>query len=195
MNDPLNLHNPPDIDHALQGILVAGGGGAAKWHSRADRSATMVKEHHLWERIGLKPWTNDGDVGEWYKKNVESPANALIAADRAGAYHLTDRSTLLRQTAKQTITKTTVFFEPCIDDDVLLNSCWACRASEAATPEIKQQVDCFLDWLLGDQGQSVVETFGQQEAGLPFFAKVTDGFCKQLLKGGRPLDGRWLQDK
>ena len=145
----------------------------------------MVTERSLWTGIGLRPWGE-----EWYRTNLESPADALIAADGAGAYHLTDRSTLLRQTARGTVSATTVFFEPREKGDVLLNSCCAGRAVHADKGS-EGEVMRFLEWLVGEDGQKVVGDFGIEEAGLPLFARVEDGYCRSLLKGGQPRDGRW----
>lgn len=192
MHDPLRLRNAPNIHEALKIIANAGRKGETVWHARADRSATMVKEHYLWEQIGFQPWNDATDKDIWYFTNLQNPAGALVAADAAGAYHLTDRSTLLRQTAMRTIENTTVFFEPTSSTDVLLNSCWACRASRVSSKEAEEHVDAFLKWLTSEHGQEVVATFGEQEAGLPFFAKVTDGFCPHFLRNGRAHGGKWI---
>ena len=154
----------------------------------------MVKERSLWERISLQPWSSQGDAKKWYHTNLESPTNALIAADKSGAYLLTDRSTLLRQTARRTITNTTVFFEPTMKDDVLLNSCWASQAAHPPSKEVETDVRRFLDWLMGEVVQALVRSFGQEEAGLPFFARVRDGYCRELLRGGRPKGGEWMSE-
>ena len=192
VQDPLNLHSTPTIEEALKAIVNAGRRGRALWQARSDRSATMAKEHSLWERVSLQPWDNAVDKNTWYSTNLKTPADALVVADAAGAYHLTDRSTLLRQTATRTIKNTTVFFEPTSKTDMLLNSCWACHASRTPSKEVERNVQLFLKWLLGEYGQEVVRAFGEAEAGLPFFAKVSDGYCPQLLRGGRPSDGKWM---
>ena len=192
--DPLGLRNSKDIDQALMTVLKSGRDGQAVWQSRADRSATMVKERSLWDRNGHQPWADDADTKTWYHTNLKSPAEALIAADTVGAYLLTDRSTLLRQTARQTISNTTVFFEPDSENHVLLNSCWACCAPSVPSKEVVAQVQQFLEWLMGSDGQHQVRTFGEDEAGLPFFAAVKDDYCRQLLRLGKPKNGRWIHE-
>lgn len=159
----------------------------------------MWKERSLWALIGKTPWINAAKIrasatshgASWYQTSHSGPADALIAADKAGAYILTDRSTLLRQTALQNIRNTTVFFEPSSADDALLNSCYALRQTQARSVEVAHESYRFLDFLLGEKGQAVVASFGEGEAGFSFFAPAVDGFAKSTLRGGRPVGGRW----
>lgn len=196
VSDPLGLANSSSLEHALQAIIRGGRSGKAVWHARVDGSATMWKERALWELIHVSPWTDEDTVEEtWYQTSTDTPADALIAADKAGAYLLTDRSTLLRQTARRSISGTTVFFEPARADDILLNSCYALTAADAGDEEKAKEVEKFVQWLLGEGGQSVVENFGEDEAGLPFFARASEDFARSALRGGRPEDGKWTEVK
>ena len=114
-----------------------------------------------------------------------------MTADATGAYLLIDRSTLLRQTALQTIRNTTVFFEPTAPDDLLMNSCYALTSTNSTT-ERTATVSHFLDYLFSELGQKVIEDFGRDElGGYPLFAPVKDGFATSLLRGGLPRDGHW----
>lgn len=166
----------------------------ALFHSRADASATMWKERGLWKDVvGQQPppWErldddDDVSVSSWYKTSVLSPAEALKKADREGAYLLTDRSTLLRQVWLGNVVNTTVFVEPDAGDHVLMNSCYA-LCSPLASPETK----AFVEYLLGDRAQSLIEFYGKEEAGLPLFAKAADGFARTRLTGGRVVQGKW----
>jgi tungstate transport system substrate-binding protein len=97
-----------------------------------------------------------------------------------------DRSTLLRQVALGKVVKTTVFLEPDVEDHVLMNSCHA-LCSSTTTP----QVTAFIEYLVGERAQSLIENYGTAETGLPFFAKAADGFARTRLVGGRPVDGKW----
>jgi len=97
-----------------------------------------------------------------------------------------DRSTLLRQVAVGKVTKTTVFLEPQAEDHVLMNSCYA-LCSSAATPD----ANAFIEYLLGERAQGLIENYGKGEAGLPFFAKAVDGFARTRLTGGRSVNGKW----
>lgn len=189
--DPARLS---ETKSSLSASLARIAEAKALFHSRADASATMWKERGLWKDVvgqQPQPWErlDDGDdaaVSSWYKTSVLSPAEALKKADREGAYLLTDRSTLLRQVWLGNVVNTTVFAEPDAGDHVLMNSCYA-LCSPLASPEIK----AFVEYLLGDKAQSLIESFGKREAGLPLFAKAADGYARTSLTGGRIVEGKW----
>ena len=190
--DPADLTNCEDLRGALLQILQLGstGGKGVIWHARNDDSATMWKERALWcmAREDMKPWEN-AETSDWYQMGLSTPAEAIQKADLAGAYLLTDRSTLLRQTAQRTVHSTTVFFEPMDELDVLMNSCYA-LLSEDEDRNGNGHREAFLDYVIGEKGQGIIEGFGI-EAGLPLFATVTSRFSKRPLKGGLPREGRW----
>ncbi|KAH7062513.1 hypothetical protein B0J12DRAFT_645627 [Macrophomina phaseolina] len=185
ISDPAGLKSATSLSDALRKIAES----KTLFHSRADGSATMAKERGLWSAAGLRPWASQDSAG-WYKTSLDTPADALKRADAAGAYLLTDRSTLLRQTASRTISATTVFIEPQSLEDPLMNSCYALY-STALTGERFENASRFLDYLCSARGQDVIGSFGQGEAGLPFFARLEEGFANTTLKGGVPRQGRW----
>ena len=122
-----------------------------------------------------------------------SPSDALVAADAAGAYLLTDRSTLLRQTALQTIRDITVFFEPASPHDVLMNSCNALIPAHAPRKRSAEAAR-FLGYLLSVRGQKVIAAFGREELGgfsLSLFAPAGVEFANSLLRGVVPRKGQW----
>jgi tungstate transport system substrate-binding protein len=160
------------------------------FHSRQDGSATMWKEAKLWAETELTPWENEGD-SDWFKKLCVPPADALKTANSVGAYLITDRSTLLRQTWLGTISQTTVFHEPLSEDDVLMNSCYAVCTPTAARDEASK-VNHFVDYALSERGQDIVRSYGTQDCGLPLFAPVSEGLAHTLLRGGLPKGGLWV---
>lgn len=185
--DPAGVRDAPTLGDALTRIATS----RSLFHSRADASATMWKEQSLWKTGAFRPWEklddDDEAVSSWYRTSVLSPAEALKGADAAGAYLLTDRSTLLRQVSLGTISRTTVFFEPAAEDDVLMNSCYA-LCSPSASPVVTK----FLDYLVSDRAQDLVESYGRKEVGIPLFAKAADGFARTPLKAGRPDGSKWV---
>lgn len=186
VSDPAGVGNAASLPDALGQIAKSRG----LFHSRADTSATMWKERGLWSTCNLRPWENTeegGSDGQWYQTSLLSPSEALRAADAAGAYLLTDRSTLLRQVSMGTISSTTVFFEPTSENDVLMNSCYA-LCSTSPSPETVQ----FLDYLLTKRAQNVIKAYGKDQCGLPLFAMAADGYARTTLKFGQPLEGRWV---
>jgi tungstate transport system substrate-binding protein len=162
------------------------------FHSRADSSATMYKERDRWQAAGQQPWTNSTD-DDWYKQSLHSPAGAVVEASKAGAYLITDRSTLLHQTQLGTVSAMTVFYEPQSETDVLMNSCYALvgtiSTEQDASPEER---DRFIHYMLSDRGQNLIRRFGRAvEGDAESFAVVSDGFARNKMKGGHSVDRQW----
>ncbi len=194
LGDPAGIQERGSLAEAFRRVWEVAGKGedGVTWHARNDESATMWKERGFWGATAgdLKPW-DDERARAWYQMSVCSPAEAIQKADAAGAYLLTDRSTLLRQTGLGTIENTTVFFEPGDAEDVLMNSCYALFAPDEIR-EPKSHLSAFLDYIVGERGQNVIESFGVEEVGVPLFAGLKEGFSRRRLKGGRPRDGKWV---
>ncbi|KAG6366695.1 hypothetical protein INS49_000874 [Diaporthe citri] len=185
LNDPAGVGNATSLSNGLTKIAES----KSLFHSRADTSATMWKERGLWSACNLSPWEGSesrSSDDQWYQTSLLSPSEALMKADAAGAYLLTDRSTLLRQVSTGTISNTTVFFEPSAESDVLMNSCYA-----LCSPTPSQDTLDFLGYLFTDRAQDIVGSYGADECGLPLFAAAADGFARTTLKGGRPVRRRW----
>lgn len=186
--DPAGLRHAQTLEEGMRRIAKE----RCLFHSRADASATMWKERGLWSAAGLKPW-EDETAASWYSTSLHNPADALKNADSAGAYLLTDRSTLLRQTGLLSISRTTVFFEPGEENDVLMNSCYALHAKNLNTDRARG-VKQFLTYATSERGQEVIGNFGRAQVGVPLFATLAEGYARTSLKGGRPRDGQWTVD-
>jgi tungstate transport system substrate-binding protein len=185
-NDPANIKGAKSVTEAFRRLATR----RVLFHSRADGSATMEKERAFWSSCGLDPWA-DENAAEWYHTSLETPAGALKIADQAGAYLLTDRSTVLRQTCLGTISNTTAFLEPTSSDDILMNSGYALY-SPFTEGETKKAVAHFIEYLLSDRGQDVIGSFGAETCGLPLFASVAEGFARTKLVGGYPRGSKWI---
>lgn len=162
----------------------------------------MVKERNIWSQLNLSPWTTSPP---WYTQTTLTPADALVKADAAGAYLLSDRSTLLRQTQLHTIKSSTVFYEPSSPSDFLMNSCAAMISNQPS-----EMASRFARWLFSDKAQSLlvydsilsetlaylfhcsIAEYGRAQVGLPFFAAVEAGYAKSSLLGGFPSGGKWV---
>ena len=169
----------------------------------------MERERSIWSQCGLEPWLQQEDIAEpegWYAAYKEPPPEALMRADREGAYLLTDRSTLLAQVRRGTVTGTTVFVEPVDERDELMNSCFALRSplvdvdgDDCGTPDdapspskTPSHLSQFLGYLLSGPGQHVIAEFGVKDVGVPLFAPVADGLASTRIVGGRPEGGTWI---
>jgi tungstate transport system substrate-binding protein len=188
MDDPAHLAAASSLEDALRRIAES----QCVFHSRADLSATMWMERSLWKLASLKPWTDP--AATWYKTSRLSPAEAVIVASVSGAYLVTDRSTLLRQTRLKTIRDITVFFEPTSPDSILMNSCYA-SISTAAARDPSHGLS-FFEYVCSPRGQRVVQEYGMLgDDGMSLFAGLDDGFARAPLRNGQPVDGLWLPAK
>jgi tungstate transport system substrate-binding protein len=127
----------------------------------------------------------------WYQMSVCTPAEAVQRADKASAYLLTDRATLLKQTTLGTVERTTVFVEPRAEDNLLMNSCFALYSPDKERGG-HEHVQRFLEYAVSERGQRLIEKFGLEEVGVPFFAAVKDGFARSNLTRGLPVQGMWV---
>ncbi|KXJ96346.1 hypothetical protein Micbo1qcDRAFT_229281 [Microdochium bolleyi] len=185
VSDPVGIRSARSPHEALAMIARS----RHPFHSRRDGSATMYKEEDLWGFSSLAPWESDGEA-DWFKKSHLPPAEALIGADQAGAYLVTDRSTLLRQTGLGMISNSTVFFEPTSRYHYFMNSCYA-LSSPLAPAETKRQVTLFIEYLTSPRGQRVIGGYGIGD-GWALFATLEEKCAGTLLRRGRPKGGRWV---
>ncbi|KAF4946507.1 hypothetical protein FGADI_11145 [Fusarium gaditjirri] len=192
LSDPAGLASADSLADAFAKIAAS----ASLFHSRADHSATMWKERQIWSLTGREPWEDQEARSSWYKTSLLSPSEALKGADAAGAYFLTDRSTVLRQTGLGTISNSTIFFEPTKPRDILMNSCFALFSPKmlSADTHAAHHVRDFFLYLVSPRGQAVIRDYGIAQTGLPLFAPVEDGLALTRLRGGRPIGGKWVKD-
>ena len=187
IDDSANIKTCSTISDAMTRIEKS----RSQFHSRVDSSATMFKERQLWVAADLAPWDDEGSASSWYRTSVLGPADALIQADEKGAYLLTDRSTLLKQTELGSVKNCTCFFESKSADDVLMNDCHALY-STTADQMARGEVKAFLGYLHSDRGQSVIGSYGVDTVGHPLFARVKDECASTSLVGGRPSGRKWI---
>ncbi|KAJ1338734.1 tungstate transport system substrate-binding protein [Microdochium nivale] len=185
VSDPADVRSARSPHEALAMIARA----RHPFHSRREGSATMYKEEDLWRLSSLAPWQSEAE-SDWFQSSHLPPAEALIGADRADAYLVTDRSTLLRQVGLGTISNSTVFFEPTSQHHYFMNSCFA-LSSPHAPAETKAQVARFLEYLSGPRGQRVVADYSIGD-GWALFATLAEKRAERLLGNGRPKGGRWV---
>ncbi|KAL3455923.1 hypothetical protein BJX64DRAFT_281732 [Aspergillus heterothallicus] len=185
-HDPAGIRGSSSIVEAFDRIAAS----KALFHSRSDGSATMWKEHGIWQRCHRRPWAEDQENNSWYNQSPCIPSEAVARADTEGAYLLCDRSTLLTQTAKGVISSMTVFLEPTGAWHELMNSCYA-LISPSTPRETAEEVSRFLDYLKSSRGQRVVAEYGRDRAGLPLFATLEEGYASSSLTGGVAKNNRW----
>lgn len=185
-SDPAGAFATDDVVQAFKRIAQT----KSRFHSRVDGSATTEKERSIWRRANEAPWEDTDALASWYKTSLFGPAEAVINADKVDAYLLTDRSTLVAQVGMKHIHRLTVFHEPRTPDDILMNSCAV--LSNPIYSDREEQFTPFITWLHSEQAQQVISVFGVKQTSVPLFARVSEDYAKSSIRGGQPVNGRWL---
>lgn len=144
-----------DVEATFQRIFDEG----MTFVSRGDDSGTHKKELAVWSKLGLDPESFEG-----YMSAGQGMGATLGMAAELGAYCLTDRATWLT-------------FEDKGDLDII------CEKSEdllnfygviAVNPELSDKInaaaaEAFVNWILSDETQELIASFGVEEYGSSLF--------------------------
>jgi tungstate transport system substrate-binding protein len=136
--------------------------------TRGDNSGTHVKEQEIWSASGVVP------SGDWYvvwEKGATGNAATTRYADERQAYLLMDRATYL--TVKKDI-RLQVLVEGGRD---LLNFIAVIRVNPAHFPQVSAApAKAFVDWLVSDEAQRLIQGFGVDRYGEPLFFPNSDAW-------------------
>ena len=165
--DPAAIRGEKQVTAALAKISQA----QALFMTRGDNSGTHVKEMELWQKAGIKP------AGPWYatcEKGAEGNAPTTRHADRRQAYILMDRATYL--TLKKEISLQVLVEK----DPDLLNYIAVIRVNPTKFPQANAQgAKAYVDWLVSDEAQSLIKSFGVDQYGGPLFFPNSDDWRKR----------------
>lgn len=163
-SDPAAIRGERTAAAALARIAKA----RALFVTRGDNSGTHVKEMEIWGAAGLKP------SGEWYvawEKGATGNAPTTRYANERRAYVLMDRATYL--TLKKEI-GLQVLVE---GDRELLNFIAVIRVDPSRFPQVSAEpAKAFVEWLVSDEAQRLVQGFGVDRYGEPLFFPNSDGW-------------------
>lgn len=169
--DPAGTRSEKSATAALARIAAA----RAPFVTRGDRSGTHVKETELWAKAGIRP------AGEWYEvweRGASGNAPTTRHADQRQAYVLMDRATYL--TLKGEI-RLQVLVEK---DPDLLNYIAVIRVNPARFPRVNADgARQFVDWLVSDEAQQLIRTFGVDRVGEPLFFPNSDAWRARHPRG------------
>ncbi len=170
MNRRLVMHNdfilvgPPADPAGIKGMKKATEAfrkiaeGRARFVSRGDQSGTHAKEVALWKAAGITP------RGDWYIEAGQGMGATLSIASEKGAYTLTDRATHL---AFRRRIQLVILLE---GDASLLNIYHVMEVNPARHPKVNQAGGkAFADFLVSQEAQAVIRTFGVEKYGEPLF--------------------------
>jgi tungstate transport system substrate-binding protein len=161
-SDPAGIRGERSAASALAKIARA----RALFVTRGDQSGTHVKEQEIWSASGIAP------SGDWYvvwEKGATGNAATTRYADERQAYLLMDRATYL--TVKKSIR-----LQVLVDGDRdLLNFIAAIRVNPARFPQVSAAAaHAFLDWLVSEEAQRLIQGFGVDRYGEPLFFPNSD---------------------
>jgi tungstate transport system substrate-binding protein len=169
--DPAGTRGADKATAALARIAAA----HAPFVTRGDKSGTHVKEEELWQKAGLTP------SGAWYERwERGSTGNAPTTrhADARQAYVLMDRATYV--TLKREI-RLQILVEK---DPDLLNYIAVIRVNPARLPKVNADgARRFADWLVGEEAQRLIQTFGIDRFGESLFFPNSDSWRARRTSG------------
>jgi tungstate transport system substrate-binding protein len=155
--DPARIRGERSATAALRRIAQAG----ASFVTRGDNSGTHVKEVELWAKAALTP------AGAWYvryERGAAGNAPTTRYASERQAYVLMDRATYL-------VLKREITLQVLVEKDPdLLNHIAVIRVNPARFPRVNAtEAMRFVDWLVSDEAQRLVQSFGVSQYGEPLF--------------------------
>ena len=138
------------IEDAFRAIATAG----ATFISRGDRSGTDATEKAIWKRSGVTP------AAPWYVESGVGQFQSLVVASERRGYMLVDRGTYFGRRAALQLE---VMVEP---QPRLLNVYHVITVRGAKN---EAGANAFSDYLLGPDGQRLIDGFGRDRFGVPLF--------------------------
>lgn len=156
-SDPAGIKGEKDAARAFAMIAKA----EAPFVTRGDNSGTHVKEMEIWAKSGITPGNG------WYLVFADGKKGnkaTTLHADGKQAYLLMDRATWL--TLKDAVT-----LVPLVEgDEVLLNFIAVIDVNPEKFPAINAVgARAFIDWLVSEEAQNIIRTFGVETYGQPLF--------------------------
>lgn len=137
----------------------------AAFVSRGDDSGTHKKELGIWESLSITPVDN----ASYVETGQGMGASLQVAAEKQG-YILTDRATYLAQKANYPDMEIIVE-----GDEALLNIYHVMEVNPEKNDQINNDgAKAFVDFMIDDEIQNVIEEFGMDEYGESLFYKYTE---------------------
>jgi tungstate transport system substrate-binding protein len=153
---------------AVQKIYEEGMKGNVKFVSRGDESGTHAKEKLIWAEAGYD-YEEVRNSGDWYVEAGKGMGPTLLMANEMSAYVLADISTFLAYNLKSGLDIVSLVEK----DPIFLNV----YAAIAINPEMHSnaKIDIanqFINWLISDEVQEIIEAYGSVEYGRSLFNPI-----------------------
>jgi len=158
-DDPAGISGMDPVN-AMAAIYKACESGRALFVSRADNSGTNARELILWSLAGVDP-----SGRPWYVEAGADMAQTLMVANEKKAYTLSDVGTYLK------FRKRLDALEPLVEKgEVLINVYSIYTVNPEKVPGVNEKLaDAFTEFVLSEDGQKIIESYGVEELGEPLF--------------------------
>ncbi len=156
-DDPAKIAKLNSAGAALKAIERA----SAPFISRGDNSGTHNLEKSLWKAAGIQP------QGSWYIESGQGMGATLGIAQERTAYTVTDRGTYLALQRRVTLP---ILVE---GDRTLLNIYSVLEVNPGNGRRVNAVGGkAFADFMVSDQAQKLIKSFGVEKFGQPLFVPV-----------------------
>ncbi len=158
--DPAGIKGLP-IAEAFEKIMT----DSAVFVSRGDDSGTHKKEMGIWKKLEKTPADNAS-----YMETGQGMGATLQIANEKDGYTLTDRATFLAQ--KENLTNLQIVVEK---EEDLLNVYHVMQVNHEKHDKVNAEgAQSFVDFMISDETQKVIEEFGKEEFGQALFTPYTE---------------------
>lgn len=151
--DPAKIKGKVSVE-AFKGIADS----QALFLSRGDESGTHKKELGIWKKAGITPG------GTWYQETGTGMGQTISVAAEKDGYTLTDRATHLAQKENNDLE---ILSE---GDADLLNIYHVMQVNPEKFDKVNAEGGkAFVEFMVSDSTQAIIEEFGVEEFGQPLF--------------------------
>ncbi len=158
--DPAGIKGLP-IAEAFEKVIAEN----AVFVSRGDDSGTHKKEMGIWKKLEKTPSDNAS-----YMETGQGMGATLQIANEKDGYTLTDRATFLAQ--EENLTNLQIVVEK---EEDLLNVYHVMQVNHEKHDKVNAEgAQAFVEFMVSDETQKVIEEFGKEEFGQALFTPYTE---------------------
>lgn len=171
------IAGPPDDPAGITGLSAAeayqklydeGMKGNITFVSRGDDSGTHAKEKLIWSNAGFD-YEEVRNSGDWYIEAGKGMGPTLLMANEIQSYTMADISTFLAYSLNSNLDIVSLVEK----DSIFLNVYAAIAINPETHPAAKVDIaNQFINWLISDEVQEIIATYGVAEYGRSLFFPI-----------------------
>ena len=166
-DDPAGIAGLSAAD-AYRKLYDEGMKGNISFISRGDDSGTHAKEKLIWSQAGFD-YEEVRNSGDWYIEAGKGMGPTLLMANEIQAYTMADISTFLAYKLKSGIEIVSLVEQ----DPIFLNVYAGIAINPETHPQTKIDIaNKFINWLISDEVQEIIATYGKAEYGRSLFFPI-----------------------